>query len=90
MYICVYIYIYAYIYIYIYICIYAYACKECGFYVLYSAGDPACEHEANERATMRREELDYMFHQSSVRALSSSIIHLLVQYTFMEALLCVK
>lgn len=39
---------------------------------------------------MRREELDYMFHQSSVRALSSSIIHSLVQYTFMEALLWVK
>lgn len=58
--------------------------------MLYSVGDPACEHEANEWAMMRREELDYMFHQSSVRALSSSIIHSLVQYTFMEALLWVK
>lgn len=63
--------------------------KVCGL-LLYSAGDPACEHEANEWAAMRWEESDYMFHQSSVRALSSSIIHSLVQYTFMEAVLCVK
>lgn len=58
--------------------------------MLYSVGDPVCAHEANEWVMMRREELDYMFHQSSVRALSSSIIHSLVQYTFMEALLCIK
>jgi hypothetical protein len=47
-------------------------------------------HGANEWPVMKMETLDYVFHQSSVRVLSTLIIGSCVQYAFIETPLCPK